>query len=72
MPNEYIELEKDIDDHGGGAGPVSVFTLETWGGGNYFLSDDVTGKCIRLTSSTYWKLIDELHELVKQSLINGG
>lgn len=72
MANPYRDLEKVIDDNNGGACPIPVFTVETWGGGNYYLQDNVTGKCIRLTPAVYWAIIEHLNELMKQSTINGG
>lgn len=71
MPNPYRDLEKNIDDHGGGPGPEIVFTLECWGGGNYFLQDHCRGKAIRLTPETYWKIVDHATILMDQSRING-
>lgn len=68
----YLKIDADIDNKGGGNGPETVFRVESWGTGNYFLADYATGETIRLTPSMYWKIVDALHELIKQSLINGG
>lgn len=68
---EYRDIDKYLDDHGGGNGPETVFRIESWGTGNYFLADYATGETIRLTPAMYWKIVDALHELIKQSRING-
>ena len=71
MPNKYLTVERDIDMQRVPQ-PEHIFSLECWGGGNYFLNDHVRGKCIRLTSETYWAIIEHFTNIISQSLINGG
>ena len=71
MPNKYLTVERELDTLRDPE-PEAIFTVECWGGGNYFLNDHVRGKCIRLTSETYWAIIEHFTNIISQSLINGG
>lgn len=71
MPNPYRDAEKYIDDHGPTPEPQTIFSLECWGGGNYFITDHCRGKSIRLIPEMYWKIVDYATILMDQSRING-
>lgn len=70
MPNPYRDAEKFIDDHNAPV-PLNIFSLECWGGGNYFLTDHCRAKSIQLTPEMYWKIVDYATILMDQSRING-